>query len=193
MNVRPAPERTKPVNLPHAMVQNLSSGRIRALALPLGQYEHMKRGDLLWVREGVTVADRQRRKDELVLSYAGDARRYHIAWPALLAKPGAGYRPADAMPVQTSRFTLVVDQVERLRLANVTEDDAVAAGAQPDGDGYSALGYPFMKPCTSAVDALAFLYGQLHPGGGRNPEVVLIRFHAVAKNIARYAVDRGRF
>lgn len=173
------------IALPPYKVAALASGRLRALAVPLSTNGAIRTGDALWVREGIWVNERQRQKGELEFSYAGESRTNHVAWPRALAKPGSGHRPPEAMPPQASRFTLLVERVEHMRLVQVEDDDALAAGVTMDGPGYGCLGYPFMEPFQRAVEALQFLYSQENrQQEWVNPEVALITFRAHARNIA---------
>lgn len=177
-------ERTRPVVIPPYIVPALRSGRVRTLVLPSSVLGPVRRGDGLWVKEGITVAQHQIRKDRLDLIYAGEYWVSSVPWMAALAKPGPGPRPADAMPVQASRFTLTVGRVSHLRLAQVDEDAAVAAGAEPDEGGYGALGFPFMRPFDTHTEALDFMLQQLGSQHEGNPEVAVIHFRAVMRNVA---------
>lgn len=176
--------RQRSVALPPHKVEALASGRLRALALPLDPHGAIRAGDALWVREGIRVFEKQRRASELVFSYAGESKASRAAWPPALAKPGAGHRPPEAMPPPASRFTLLVDQVEHLRLTQVTEEAALASGVTLDRPGFGCLGYPFMEPFSDPVQALQFMFAQENRGDYANPEVALITFRAYARNIA---------
>lgn len=178
--------RSKPVILPPYIVPEIAWSRVRALVLPLEDFAPVQPGDALWAREGVTIEERQRRNDTLVLRYAGDKHRHKVPWPKGHAKPAPGYRAPEFMPIQASRYTLVVQSVDHARLMQVLDPDALSAGVTLDGDGYGALGYPFMRPFDDVHSALGFLFDQQHPGRGFNPEVAVIRFHALARNIARH-------
>lgn len=94
------------------------------------------------------------------------------------------------MPVQASRLTLLVERVDHMRLAQVDEDDAVAAGVEPEFERYSALGFPFMRPFETHSEALGFILEQQRLLEEHNPEVAVVHFKAVARNIGllvRYA------
>ncbi|MBR9837052.1 MAG: hypothetical protein GYB50_04060 [Rhodobacteraceae bacterium] len=180
--------RKRAVALPPHLVQALPSGRLRRLVLPLAQHRALAAGDALWVREGICVSDHQPRAGELAFSYAGESRRTVVGWPRVIGRPGAGHRPPEAMPVQASRFTLLVDKVEHLRLAQVGELDALAAGVTIEGEGFGALGYPFMNPFGSSAEAMVFLFQDLHRPSEENPEVALVEFQAFSRNIAMLIV-----
>lgn len=175
---------TKPISIPAHLVPHLQWGRVRALALPLSQFGMVQPRDTLWVREGITVLDRQRRANELSLCYAGEAKRYHLPWPSVIAKPGPGYRPPEAMPVQASRITLWTERVQQIRLRQIDEDTSLVAGLWPEGDGYSVHGYPFLEPFDDHTKAICWAYERMFPGAGRNPEVALIEFRVIERNIS---------
>lgn len=162
------------------------------MVLPLAPFRSLAPGDLLWVREGVSVLDTQREPEMLTFCYAGEARRYSVPWPAAIAKPGAGFRPAEAMPVQCSRFSLLLESVDHPRLAQVEDDDALCAGVTLDGPGFGALGFPFMMPFATPLEALQFLFAQHHGVASPNPEVALLRFAAISRNVAALAMAPRR-
>lgn len=183
-------ERHRPVVIPTYLIPSLMSGRLRALVRPVDTIGAVRPGYGLWVREAITVAERQRRRDMLDLTYAGESRRASVAWMPAVSKPGPGRREADGMPVQASRLTLLVERVDYMRLAQVDEDAAVAAGVEPEFERYSALGFPFMRPFETHSEALGFILDQQRLLEENNPEVAVIHFKAVARNIGllvRYA------
>lgn len=77
-----------------------------------------KPGDTLWVRESI---DKVTEKGDAEIGYKadwqGDAR-------------GLGWRPSIHMPRWASRLTLTVTDVRVQRLQDISEDDAIAEGAQ---------------------------------------------------------------
>lgn len=186
MMIFEAPVRTMPVNLGPFMAAEIATSRCRTLIQPIKRYRAVSAGDALWVREAITILDRQPRRDEIALTYAGSARKQRMPWPAAFARPGAGHRPADAMPIHVSRYTLMVDQVEHFRLAQVSEETALGAGLRLEGEGYGVHGFDFLKPFEDHVEALGFMHDALiEKRAEPNPDVAVIHFRAVARNIAQ--------
>ena len=171
------------VALPPYLVEALPSGRLRRLVLPVAALGHLAAGDAMWVREGIIVAPRQRRRDQLVLSYAGQKHRTIVSWLAGSDRPGAGHLPAGSMPVAASRYTLLIESVERRRLGQLGEAQAIEAGATIEIDGFGCLGHPFLSEFDTPCEALAFLFDQLHPGRGQNPEVLSVAFRSYSRNV----------
>lgn len=178
-------ERARAIDLPPGSVPALRSGRVRVLVRRMDVLGSVLPGDGLWVREWCTIARRQKRRDMLDITYPGDGRPTSVPWMAALAKPRLGLCPPGHMPVQASRMTLLVDRVEHLRLSMVDEDTAVAAGVDPEGGGYGALGFPFLRPFKTHTEALAFMLQQQGCLEEAGPYVDVIHFRAVERNIAR--------
>lgn len=98
------------------------------------------------------------------------------------------------MPVHASRLTLVVQSVHEMRLQQITEDEAVAAGVELEGEGF---GNPLVHSHHGQVFAQApEAFGRMWDcalgpeaigphGWCANPEVVAIRFRAIARNVVR--------
>ncbi len=183
--------RTRPVSLPPYLVQPIISSRIRALVLPEAVAGPVEAKDALWVREGFTVLERQRRRNLLSIRYAGEGRRYDVPWPAALSKPEAGVRDAGSMPVTASRLTLLITAVRRCALGEVTADEALTAGVSIDVDGYGVVGFPFLNPYDHPAAALEFLFRQQHRRVADVPQVAVVEFQAVTRNIASMAVQRA--
>lgn len=178
------PPMTKPVTLPPYVVAHLSSGRVRAVALPYAAYRRVEPDCFLWVKEGVEIPHKQTQRDALSIIYAGERWVHRHKWPAALAKPGPGSRPAEAMPRNLSRFTLIVAHVQHLRLKQIGENDAIACGVQPDEGGFGVLWEPRMRPFENANDAMQFLYHKNDLTRSEdNPEVALVQFRASSRNV----------
>ncbi|PZX03045.1 hypothetical protein [Celeribacter halophilus] len=190
MSIPPASVgRTMAVDIPATITPHLKSGSVRALALPLRPYSNLKQGDAMWAREGINVDRKQRVKNQLRLSYVGEDLFLSIPWIPSVAKPSPGFRPPSAMPVQCSRFTLIVKSVEVMRLSQISEEDALISGVfiDPDG-GYTPAGFPFMVGCETANGALRVLYETQNAlGVGENPEVAFVRFSAIMRNISFFS------
>ena len=87
-------------------------------------------------------------------------------------------RPAIHMPRWASRLTLVVTDVRRQRLLDITETDALAEGIDPDSSDAINVG---------VVEAYACLWDRLYGDGqsSANPEVIAITFEVHRTNIDR--------
>lgn len=178
-------ERQRPVNVPSYIVPGLMSGSVRTLVRPVASIGPVRPGYGLWVREGIRISPSQHRKDTLYFTYAGEGQRSAVPWMPLVAKPYGGYRAPEHMPIQASRLTLLVEQVETMRLEQVVEADAITSGLSISEGGYAVMGHPFLVPFETHSDALGFLLNQQEPLTEDNPEVSVVRFRAVARNIER--------
>lgn len=191
----PEPQRVLPVALHPEILRRVLCGRVRRIHLTDRRYARLQPGDMLWVREGLTIPKRQPRGDGLSLVYGGDGTQREIRWPRAIARPSAGWVPSQAMPVHASRLTLVVQSVHEMRLQQITEDAAIAAGVEIEpGRGF---GNPMVhshhgQVFDDATDAFGRLWDcTLGPEAlgaqawSANPEVVAIEFRAIARNIAR--------
>lgn len=190
-----APRPPLPVPMQSAVVRLLASGRVRSMILPVGEFGRLRPQDLLWVCEPIWIEERQRGRGELSLRYAGMSRPVAIAWPEVLARPHAGRRGARGMPLEASRYTLRVLEVEERRLYGLSHGEALECGAEPVDGGWcpptaETDGFmPYEAPC----EALAHVWDQDHGAGAArgNPEVILVRFQAIARNIAKVAPGMG--
>jgi len=191
----PEPQRVLPVSLHPEILRRAITGRVRLMCLTDRRYARMQPGDMLWVREGLTIPARQPCGDALALVYGGDGSHMEIRWPRALARPSPGWLPGQAMPVHASRLTLVVTSVSEMRLQQITEDAAIAAGVELEAGG--GFGNPLVhghhgQVFSDATEAFGRMWDCAlgpeaigpHAWSG-NPEVVAIGFRAVARNIAR--------
>lgn len=196
MGIHVSPSMTLPVELPLPRVRFLASGRIRAVLMPTRKYERLQRDDLLWLRESITVDERRSTGSVLVFRYAGDAKPYELNWPAVQARPGSGIRPAEAMPIVASRWTLQVRMVTTMRLSQLDEESAISCGADPTfGGGFVPVGaIEGFQPFGSAAECERFVWDSRFGQGAaaKNPEVVLIQFRALSRNIADLVPGMGK-
>ncbi|WP_323775609.1 hypothetical protein [Leisingera sp.] len=182
---------TRPVSVASHLVQPIIAERIRVLVIPEASVGPIETGDALWVREGFTVLERQRRRNLLSLRYAGEGRRYDVPWPSAMPKPESGIRDAGGMPVTASRLTLLVNSVRRCALGEVTAEEALTAGVSIDGAGFGVAGYPFLRPYDDPAAALEFMFRQLYRDAAEVPQVAVVQFRALSRNIASLAAQRA--
>ncbi len=146
----------------------------------------------LWVREGFTINDRQpAQRAEISIRYAGDGRSYRRPWPRAIPRLSSGVRDAGQMPVTLSRITLLIETLRVCNIGDLTEDEAMTAGLYYEGDGYSVIGYPFLRPFTDYREALAWMIAQVHSlTTGIDPvePLAVVGFRALARNISQIAV-----
>jgi hypothetical protein len=123
------------------------------------------KGDLLWVKE--TWREGEQYVPESIFYFA-DAPWHE----------GAGWRPSIHMPRRFSRLTLRVTNVRVQRLQDISEDDAMAEGADlvllpPDGGS---------SPCTEGFRAL---WTRINGPGSweSNPWVAAITFDVIRANV----------
>lgn len=90
-----------------------SDGSVRAHAAP-SPWQRVKPGDRLWVRESFNHA-------------AGEGIAYMATNPHM---NGAPWRPSIHMPRWASRLTLVPTEVRFQKLQEISEQDAIAEGAE---------------------------------------------------------------
>lgn len=93
------------------------------------------------------------------------------------------WRPSIYMPKWASRLSLRVTDMRMERLAEISEEDAIAEGSREPSL------VPIIGACWSERDAFAKLWASLHGPGAwnENPEVVRIEFEVHAQNIERIA------
>lgn len=190
----PEPQRVMPVSLHPEILRRTITGRVRLIHRPDRRYARLQPGDMLWVREGLTIPARQPRGDALAVVYGGDGTHKEIHWPRAIARPSTGWLPAQAMPVHASRLTLVVTSVTEMRLQQITEDEAIAAGIELDAGGF---GNPLVHSHHGQVFAQApEAFGRMWDcalgpeaigphSWTVNPEVTAIGFRAIARNVVR--------
>jgi len=184
-----------PVDLHPRLVDGLGKSRVRAAILPMGAFARLREGDLLWVREQIFVEDKQVRGGELRIKYTRDRYWQAIAWPWGRVRPRAGYHPAGRMPVECSRYTLRVASAEARRLSSIESDEAVACGVIMDPDGGfvpATAESDTFKPFGTPSEALGYAWQEAGYGDpGENPEVMLVEFTAMARNVGRLVSGMG--
>lgn len=197
--IHPEPSRILPAELDPEIQRLIVAGRVSVVHITEPRARHLQPGDMVWVREGLTFPAQQPGGDWLAVVYGSDARRELIRWPAAIARPQAKWLPASAMPVHASRLTLIVRAVREMRLQQVDEQHAIAAGVAIERDGYvnplpvhdAAVhadwrqAFGGMWDCMRSTDTLR--------GGAwsDNPEVTQIRFDAFARNVGDMATGIG--
>lgn len=154
-------------------------------------------GDRLWVRENFTPQTNC--TDGVVILYeasrtrAGSEAKVLVPVPGNLLMPRLNVqRPSIHMPRWASRLTLVVTEVRRQSLHDITDSDAMAEGVVRvrnccyvvRGFGYDTVGLCH----TSPVTAFGILWDSLHgtkldEAFGGNPEVIAITFAIHCRNI----------
>ena len=188
------PVRVMSVIVDQRLIRGVIVGRVRALVLPMGKAEHLQVNDCLWVKESMAVPVKQPAAGALRFSYGGDGQTVEVRWPAAIARPAPGFRPAEAMPVQASRLTLQVIAQRVTRLLDVQDDEAALAGVTSDEDGYrnALLADRGGRAFATASEALVATWVYQHGAeGDSNPEVVVVLFRAVHRNIGRLVVGLG--
>jgi|GEM_PF-3003929 len=191
----PEPQRVVSATLHPEILRRVISGRIRRIHVPDRRFSRLTVNDMIWVREGLTIPIRQPDGDALSVIYGGDGSHKEIRWPRALARPSAGWLAPQAMPVHASRLTLVVQAVEEMRLQQITEDAAIAAGVdiEPVGGFSNPMVHSYHgQVFETAAEAFGRLWDcTLYPDmpdpltWASNPEVVAIEFRAIARNVAR--------
>ena len=180
------PSRVRPIDLSPPLARMLFSHRLRAFALPADSAtQRLRPGDVLWAREGFRAADKPHPKGRLVLRYAGFSDPVEVPWPDRHARPLTA-RPPNAMPQRVSRFTLVIESVGMKLLSEMTEDEALACGAVPSGEGYCGPTdlIEHAVPYVSAAEAhAAYFHSRYHMSEVADPEVVVLGFKAYARNV----------
>lgn len=193
--ILPEPQRVLPVQLHPELLRLIMASRVRVLHLPGREYARLAEGDMLWVREALTIPRRQPGSGLFHVLYSAGQQEAWIEWPRSIARPKAHRVPAEGMPLQASRLTLVVAGASTIRLQQITDDDALAAGVQLEGGGFeNPLG--FGAVFDSAQEAFGRMWDWQNGMTERhswacNPEVVQIRFKAIARNAARLVPGLG--
>lgn len=182
------PRRVSELSVLPCIREGLVSGAVQILHLPPARFlATLERGDMIWLREGYSVeGPRPSAPDWLDVAYLDGSRR-RVRWPRALAAPTAGYHSHASMPMHLSRITLVVLAAQRMRLQQVTEEDASLSGvalAGPDGFRHlAALGDQAWPSAREAYSVLWELMWGFHQGWEANPEVVELRVTTVARCI----------
>jgi hypothetical protein len=156
-------------------------------------WQRAQPGDRLWVREtwGCPEADRPgvkdgrkpRPGDRIVLQAdPADAAQWQTGHPSC---GGFVWRPAIHMPRWASRLTLLVTEVRRQRLQEMSEADAWAEGVSSSGPLPGHEDDTNAPPHLGAAENFAALWNHLHGTGAwdANPEVVALTFTVHHRNI----------
>jgi hypothetical protein len=194
----PVPKRVLPVCLQPLFARAVASGTVTALVVRQGALQaRVERDDMLWVRES-TIVSNSAVSGAVRFSYAGKAGEVTLPASRWLSRPAPGYQPSERMPVHASRMTLIVEGVSVHRLHAVPDDLICRAGVTTGYGGYlSALLCPsvaavFPRP----VDAFRGVWSDLMPdpdlAWDANPEVAVVEFQAVHRNITWLAPGIGR-
>lgn len=138
---------------------------------PMWKYHHVcpfgKPGDLLWVRETFAIL-RYLKTIEVGFAYRADGDLPF------------GWSPSIHMPRKASRLTLRITDVRVERVQDISECNAKAEGAIPDGtQGDSHI-------CAFAETVWGGIYNTDHNpqfAWGRNPWVWVIGFEVIRKNV----------
>jgi len=174
------PARVLPISFSGPMVlalQNHCKTVTRRLASsPLSR---LRQGDLLWVREAISISGINVTPNRLAFCYEADKQDCESPWPPRLAKPAPGARIPRFMPRELSRLTLRVIHVHQERLQDMQErncyDEGIGALPQLDAAGGDPL------------RAFAALWDHLHDKPGErwaeNPEVAVIRFACMQRGV----------
>jgi hypothetical protein len=190
MRIQAEPTRVLPITLHAEILRRIIAGRVRTIHQANKRYARLEPGDALWVREGMLIPRHQSGGDLLSVVYGGDGTRKDIHWPRVIARPSEGKVPPNGMPVHASRVTLIVTSVREMRLQQISETSAIAAGVDIDLGGFSnplrhnqvfehaAEAFGRMWDCALDTSALTNACWTV------NPEVVEIGIRAVARNVA---------
>lgn len=142
-------------------------------------WQRVQPGDRLWVRE--TYAPNY---------FTGGQPAYRADWSPGLCDVVLAPRwtPSIHMPRRASRLTLVVKDVRRQRLQDITDADAMAEGIYHDPVKHPSLPWraaPNAVPWTRPRDAFAWLWNQLHgpKAWTANPEVIALTVAVLPFNI----------
>ena len=183
----PLPEpscRAMPVDISIPVRNQILAGRVRMLHLPGPRAAFLQTGDCLWVREMFRVLPSG--AGLIDVTYGSEQVR-SIRWPAVLPRPSIGVHMPEAMPVHLSRMTLIVLMARTIRLQQVNEDDACAAGVILHRDGFGHDWAPVAE-WPGALEAYGRRWDLWHGAEGpicwgANPELREITFRAVTRNI----------
>ncbi|MTH62148.1 hypothetical protein [Paracoccus litorisediminis] len=178
------------------MVAGLGSSRVRSVIAPaVAPYTRLFLDDLLWVREPIFVEKDQPRDGGLLrLRFGGDRYWHAVAWPRGLPRPKAGHHPADAMPVECSRYTLRVATVQRRRLLQISADEAWACGVSGEEGAFVSpiAEIDLFKPFPTPGEALGHAWTEAGFGAAwADPDVLLVEFTALARNVGRLVDGMG--
>jgi hypothetical protein len=194
--ILPDPQRVLPVILHPEILRLVMASRVRVLHLAGRAYARLSEGDVLWVREGMHLPVRQPGGDVLRVVYGGSGAERLVPWPRGIKAPGPGAVPPAGMPVQMSRLTLVVTQMARMRIQQIEEADAIAAGVLIEGAGFCSP-LSDLLPVPGAVEAFGRMWDavcgfDLRLGWAVNPEVTQVHIRAIARNVGDLVPGLGK-
>lgn len=143
-------------------------------------------GDRLWVREAWRTTGCDGRSDYL----PPRDLQPHPAWYEANGTAPAGelvgkLRPSMFMPRWASRLTLTVTDVRVQRLQDISEEDAVAEGIEPEEGYWRDYMMPVTQICVRAADSYRTLWDSINGAGSweTNPWVSAIAFDVKKGNI----------
>jgi len=174
------PARVLPIIFSGPMVLALQN-RCKTVTRRLAS-SHLSRirpGDLLWVREAISISGVNVWPNRLAFFYEADKLAGEVPWPKRIAKPAPGTRIPRFMPRELSRLTLRVIHVHPERLQEMQERDCYDEG----------IGATPHLEATGGDPRLAFaaLWDHLHDKPGErwaeNPEVAVIRFACMQRGV----------
>jgi hypothetical protein len=190
----------RPITFSSSMVEALRAGRkSQTRRLATSSYGACRPGDRLWVRETFAPATgsvgRWARLSEAdYMLFRDGTVRFREGAPYPVDLNGfywkATWCPATIMPRWASRWTLIVEQVEKGRLRDIDRAGAIREGLRPMPfpfgpfwSGGSEVGAPHLSP----VGALRSGWNRIHSTIGErwedDPEVIVLTFHFVRANI----------
>jgi hypothetical protein len=186
--ILPEPQRVLPVILHPEIHRMVMASRVRIVHLHGRSYGQLSEGDMLYVREGLTLPKKQPGGDMLRVVYGNDGAEALVRWPRAIAAPSVAHVPPAGMPMQVSRLTLVVTEVARMRIQQIDPDEAIAAGVKWEHTGGYSNPLGMAAPVDSAVEAFGRLWDaansyDLRVGWAANPEVTQCRVRAIARNV----------
>lgn len=190
MIIQAEPQRVLPIILHPEIQRRIVAGRVRVVHQTGKRYARLEPGDVMWVREGLTIPHRQAGGNWLSVVYGDDGARKDVRWPKAIARPSAGKLLPSAMPIHASRLTLIVTSVREMRLQQISEISAVAAGVDIEIGGFAN---PLRQNQVfhNAAEAFGRMWDcALHASEPENsfwlanPEVIEIGIRAIARNIA---------
>jgi len=139
----------------------------------------LRPGNLLWVREAISISGVNVWPNRLAFFYEADNQDCEVPWPKRIAKPAPGHRIPRFMPRELSRLTLRVIHVHQERLQEMQERDCYDEGIGTTPHLGAVGGDPRR--------AFAALWDHLHEKPGErwaeNPEVAVVRFACMQRGV----------
>lgn len=185
----------RPIIFSAPMVRALLEGRKTQTRLLLSNpLAKAQLGDRLWVRESWQYAKQQYCHcsqgteaapcDDWLAGIGCRSVRDDVVYFADEVRTPK-WRPAIHMPRWASRLTLVVTEVRRQRLQEISEEDAVAEGIFQHSAGWWWDGMTPQTARSTAYGAFYCLWEMLHGKGAwdANPEIVALSFTVHHRNI----------